>query len=111
MEQQLKAEGDRFREEIFTAAEIACCENKQHPAQHYAARFAAKEALLKALIDDDRGGFFWKEAEILNDPDGKPRLHLHNRLKEVADKMGVKQIHLSISHTKTMTMAVVILEG
>jgi len=99
-----------FRERIFAAVEIEYCETKRHAAQHYAARFAAKEAFFKALGSGWRDGMEWNEVAVVNDALGKPGLLLTGKAREVASRLGVNAIHLSLSHLKETACAVVILE-
>jgi holo-[acyl-carrier protein] synthase len=95
-------------EKIFTPSEIAYCEGKAHPAQHFAARFAAKEALSKALATGWSGTFRWKDVEVVNDPSGRPRLIPHGTL---VDALGDATVHVSLSHSDSQVVAVVVLEG
>src|SRR5512146_2177498 len=85
MEGQLAGEGGRLREAIFTPREVEYCEGQRYPARHYAARFAAKEALLKALAYDGEAGQVWTQVEIEREESGQPRLVLHGALREWAD--------------------------
>lgn len=101
----------RFTERVFTAGERAYCDSKGAAAfQSYAARFAAKEAFLKALKTGWRGKIAWQDIEVLNDSDGVPTLSVTGEAKEFFDKSGANQIHLSISHTTEHAAANVILE-
>ncbi len=104
------AEKDGLTEEIFSAKEIAYCRKKRYSAQHFAARFCAKEALFKALGSGKRGGMSWRDIEADNDPLGLPSLKLHGKTKERAKKLKVTRIHVSLSHTRQMAAACVILE-
>ncbi|ASZ11475.1 holo-ACP synthase [Chitinophaga pendula] len=100
-----------FRETIFSTAEITYCEQQAAPYQSYAARFAAKEAFLKALGTGwGHGNLHFNEVEIVNDKYGKPILHL---VGDAADKLAslqIKCIHASLSHIKDTAMAMVIVE-
>jgi holo-[acyl-carrier protein] synthase len=109
--QALERDGDRFREDVFSAGEISYCEGKRHPAQHYAARFAAKEAFVKALGNGVRDGIVWRDIEIRHEPTGQPRLRLSGASQRLADGRGVRQVHLTLSHTAEYAAATVILEG
>ena len=101
----------RFTERVFTAGERAYCESKGAAAfQSYAARFAAKEAFLKALKTGWRGKISWQDIEVLNDDDGVPTLSITGEAKRFLDKTGADRIHLSISHTTEHASANVILE-
>jgi holo-[acyl-carrier protein] synthase len=109
LERELAEGGAAFRESVFTPAEVAYCETKRHPAEHYAARFAAKEALVKALGADGGEGWAWRDAEICSEG-AAPRLVLHGVLKSQADARRVGRILLSLSHTRRLALASVILE-
>jgi holo-[acyl-carrier protein] synthase len=99
--------GERFLEKIFTPTEVAYCDAKAVRYQHYAARFAAKEALSKALATGWAGEFRWKDVEIMNDPSGKPYIVLHGSLRSHLDNA---RIHLSMSHSDNHVVAMVIIE-
>lgn len=101
----------RFRERVFTAAERAYCDSRGAvAAQHYAARFAAKEAMLKALQTGWRGGISWQDVEIAARESGAPYLILHGVVKELFEKSGASGAHLSVSHTSEHAIAEVVLE-
>jgi holo-[acyl-carrier protein] synthase len=100
-----------FREKVFTELEIGYCEAKAHPAMHYAARFAAKEAFMKGLGTGWRDGIGFAEIEIRNDEMGRPAMQLRGRAQEMAKDRGVTAIHVSLTHTRTFAAAVVLLEG
>lgn len=89
---------DRFLNKIFTDTEIDYCERKKNKFQHYAARFAAKEAIAKALATGWSKGFRWKDIEIYNEPSGLPKVNLHGNLKEFLGKE--KSLKISMSHSK-----------
>lgn len=103
--------GQRFRDRIFTAAEIAYSESKANRYERYAARFAAKEAGMKAIGTGWKRGVRWRDFEVVNLPSGRPTLKLHGEAALIAGKMGVTSISLSITHTDALAMAHVILEG
>ena len=101
----------RFRERVFTAAERAYCDSRGvAAAQHYAARFAAKEAALKALQTGWRGGIGWQDVEIASRDSGAPYLILHRSVKDLFNSSGASAAHLSMSHTSEHAIAEVILE-
>lgn len=104
----VKHEG-RFEAKIFTDGETADCKNMAHPAQHYAARFAAKEAAVKAC--PQLRGQRWHDVEVVREPDGRPRLRLHGRAADAAARAGVARLHVSLSHAADSAVAVVIAEG
>jgi holo-[acyl-carrier protein] synthase len=103
--------GSRFLERIFTEREIAYADRKANRFERYAARFAAKEAGMKALGVGWTGGIAWRDFEVVNLPSGRPTLNFHGRAAEVAAKLGVRHVALSITHTKEQALAMVILEG
>jgi len=102
--------GERFRDRIYTPLEIAYCESKANKYERYAARFAAKEAGMKAIGTGWRRGVTWQDFEVANLPSGRPTLRLHGVAAEVAARMGVKRVSLSLTHTAQNGMAFVILE-
>ena len=102
--------GRRFLERVFTEHEIAYAERKANLYERYAARFAAKEAGMKALGTGWRGGVQWRDFEVTNLPSGRPTLQFHGKAAEYAQKLGVENISLSITHTAVQAMALVILE-
>jgi holo-[acyl-carrier protein] synthase len=103
--------GTRFRERVYTEREIAYAERRANRAERYAARFAAKEAGMKALGTGWSGGLGWHDLEVVNLPSGRPTLLLHRKAAEIAERMGVRQISLSLTHTAQQAMAFVILES
>jgi holo-[acyl-carrier protein] synthase len=103
--------GRRFMERVFTEREIAYSERKANRYERYAARFAAKEAGMKALGTGWRGGLGWRDLEVANLASGRPTLILHGRAAEIAGKLGVRNIALSLTHTAEQAMAMVILES
>ena len=105
------AHGARLKERVFTAREIAYAERKANPFERFAARFAAKEAGMKALGTGWRGGIAWCDFEVSNLPSGRPTLLLHGKAKEIAARLGALNIALSLTHTAEQAMAMVILES
>jgi len=104
-------EQDRgFAERIFTPREIAYCEGKFSRAQHYAARFTAKEAFFKALGTGFRDGMSWQDVEVENDSLGKPQLRLTAVALERFKKRKLSRAFLSLSHTREMAVALVVIE-
>lgn len=102
--------GISFNNRIFTNLEIQYCEKKKNGYQSYAGRFAAKEALLKAL-GLGLNGVRWKDAEVTNNQFGQPLLKLDGKLKKIASEKKIGKIFLTISHTNEYAVAQVILEG
>jgi holo-[acyl-carrier protein] synthase len=101
----------RFVERVFTAAERAYCDGRGAvAAQHYAARFAAKEAALKAFQTGWRGGISWQDVEIAARDSGAPYLIFYGPVQQLFEKSGATSVHLSLSHTSEHAIAEVILE-
>ena len=103
--------GDRFLRRIFTEAEIRYCESKANRIERYAARFAAKEAGMKAIGTGWNHGVTWQDVEVCREPGGRPTIALHGKAAEFATGLGVKRIALSLSHTPEIAIAQVILES
>ena len=103
--------GSRFLERVFTPREMAYAESKANRFERYAARFAAKEAGMKAIGTGWRRGVRWHDFEVVNLKTGRPTLQLHGRAKLVAEELGVAHISLSLTHTAELAMAQVILEN
>ncbi|NMO18041.1 holo-ACP synthase [Pyxidicoccus fallax] len=99
----------RFEARVFTEAERAYCQARGEPAQHFAARFAAKEAVLKALGAPE--GLSWHELEVFHTPEGRPALRLRGAAKEAAERLGVQRLHLTLTHSEGMAVATVIAES
>lgn len=102
--------GARFLERIFTAGEIAYCHRRKNCAESFAARFAAKEAGAKALGTGIQRGVTWTELEVRRAPGQRPVLHFSGRALEIAEKLGVKRVSLSLTHGKSVAIATVMLE-
>lgn len=109
IEQVLKRHGDTFANRVFTEGELERAGNGVVRAERLAARFAAKEATIKALQAPD--GMAWKDMEVVSRSDGAPLLALHGKAAEHAQKLGVTRNLLSITHAGGVAVAVVILEG
>lgn len=107
----IERHGGRFIERIYTPSEIAYVERKANRFERYAARFAAKEAGMKAIGTGWKRGVTWRDFEVVNLPSGRPTLRLHGVASEIAQQLGVRQIWLSLTHTAELGMAHVILEG
>lgn len=101
--------GERFTRKVFTERERAFAEARAFPARHYAGRFAAKEATLKALSVPR--GLSWQEMEVVGGGDAAPQLLLSGRAREAAEEQGIARLHLTITHTGEVAAAVVIAEG
>lgn len=102
--------GERFLHRIFTPAEIVYCRQRRSFAESFAARFAAKEAGAKALGTGIQHGITWTELEVRRLPGERPTLHLSGRARQIAERIGVRHISLSLTHTETLAMAIVQME-
>jgi holo-[acyl-carrier protein] synthase len=101
---------ERLKQKLFTAREIEYCESKHRPAMHFAARFSAKEAFLKAMGTGWSGGHAFSDIEIVNNPAGKPELFVHGKAREFCRGRGIEGMSVSLSHIKDLAAAVVVLE-
>jgi holo-[acyl-carrier protein] synthase len=103
--------GEQFLRRVYTPGEIAYCQRKKkNAAESFAARFAAKEAGAKALGTGISRGVSWTEFEVRRAPGQRPELHLSGRAAEIAEKLGIKRLSLSLTHARELAMAVVIAE-
>ncbi|HEX7289343.1 MAG TPA: holo-[acyl-carrier-protein] synthase [Candidatus Angelobacter sp.] len=103
--------GNRFLERVFTPEEVRYCTAKANPAERLAARFAAKEAGMKALGTGLRLGITWHDVEVVRQPGGRPAIRFTGKAAEFAERLGCKRAHLSLTHTAEQAMAFVVLEG
>ncbi len=103
----VESEELRFLEKVFTHTEITYCNAKHNRFQHFAARFAAKEAVSKALATGWAGDFRWKDIEVTNDPSGQPRISVYGRLRE---HLGASRILISLSHADSHVVAMAVIE-
>ena len=103
--------GVRFLSRIYTAGEQAYCFRKRNAAESLAARFAAKEAGMKAIGTGWKRGVRWQDFEVTNLPSGRPTLQFHGEAAKIAGQLGVRNIALSVTHTAAQGVAIVILES
>jgi holo-[acyl-carrier protein] synthase len=103
--------GTAFLERVYTPREVAYCQKHKNQFERYAARFAAKEAAMKALGTGWRLGVRWRDIEVANEPGGKPTLNLEGVARQFADGLGVKHISLTITHSGNLALAQVIFEA
>ncbi len=103
--------GERFLARVYTQQERTYASRTANSAERFAARFAAKEAGMKAIGTGWRRGVTWKDFEVVNDRSGRPTLRLSGVALDIANKMGVRHISISLTHTAQIAFAVVILEG
>jgi holo-[acyl-carrier protein] synthase len=109
--QAIERFGERFLRRIFTEGERRYCDSKANRVERYAARFAAKEAAMKALGTGWNHAVRWRDCEVVRKPGGRPTLAFHGKAAEFAARLGTKNIALSLTHTKEQAMAQVILES
>jgi len=103
--------GDRFLHRVFLEGEVAYSNSMKFPPLHLAARFAAKEAISKAFGTGIGREIGWRDLEIVREPSGAPKVVLHGRAEEYAKKRGVKEIHISLSHTADYGAASAVIVG
>ena len=103
--------GERFLQRVFTADEIRYCDSKANRVERYAARFAAKEAAMKALGTGWNFGIRWRDIEVFRLPGSRPSLRFHGKAAEFAKRLNTKNVALSLSHTPDQAIASVILEN
>ena len=103
--------GARFLHRVFTEGERRYCDSKANRVERYAARFAAKEAAMKALGTGWSRGVRWRDIEVCRQPGGRPTISFHGQAGEVASKLGAVHVALSLSHTAEQAIAQVILEN
>jgi holo-[acyl-carrier protein] synthase len=107
----IERQKDRFLSRVFTPEEQRFCNLHRDPAPHYAARFAAKEAVFKALGTGWAKGVTWMDVEVLREGQEAPRLALKGHALEVGEQLGARRYHLSLSHSENYAIATVILES
>jgi holo-[acyl-carrier protein] synthase len=107
----IESQGERFLRRVFTPEEVAYCEKFKNKYERYAGRFAAKEAAMKALGTGWSRGVRWVDVEVVRARGGRPILELKGEARKVADRLGVKNIALSMTHTVEQAIAQVIFEG
>jgi holo-[acyl-carrier protein] synthase len=108
--QAIERFGDRFLRRIYTADEIRYCQSKRNAVERFAARFAAKEAALKAIGTGWKQGVSWTEVEVRRQPGGRPTVNFSGVAARHAAALGMKRASLSLTHTAETAMAQVILE-
>jgi holo-[acyl-carrier protein] synthase len=109
--QTIARHGDRFLQRVFTEGERGYCESKANRVERYAARFAAKEAAMKALGTGWNHGVRWRDIEVSRQPGGRPTITFHGKASEFATRLGAAHVALSLSHTAAQAIAQVILES
>jgi holo-[acyl-carrier protein] synthase len=109
--ESIKRFGQRFIQRVFTDGEIRYCDSKANRFERYAARFAAKEAAMKALGTGWNHGVRWRDVEVAREPGRRPTIKFHGKAAEFAARLNTKNISLSITHTPEQALASVILES
>jgi holo-[acyl-carrier protein] synthase len=109
--QMIDRHGELFIRRVYTDHEIAYCSTKKAATQHYAGRWAAKEAVLKALGTGWVRGISWRDVEVRHKPGGAPTVALRGGAKEVLERSGITRMHISISHCRSHAIAYAIAEG
>lgn len=105
IEEMIKRHGERFLNKVFTTTEQDYAETNKNGTEKLAGRFAAKEAILKLMGTGWRGKIAWTDIEIVNNPTGQPEVTLRGEVKKIADRLGIKQISISITHTANFAIA------
>jgi holo-[acyl-carrier protein] synthase len=103
--QMIERHGELFMNRVYTAQEIQYCQSRKMATQHFAGRWAAKEAVLKALGTGWRRGISWRDVEIRNEPGGRPVVALRGGAGELVEKFGIGQVLISISHCRSHATA------
>lgn len=111
VESAIQRFGDRFLQRVFTPGEIAYATRRKRPAPHFAARFAAKEAAMKALGTGHARGVVWRDIEVVRAPGGPPQLRFHGGASRRFHDMGATGSLLTITHSQTLALAHVLLVG
>lgn len=102
--------GDAFRDRVFTESEVSYCGGSKNRMERYAARFAAKEAMFKAMGTGCRGEMSFRNIEVVSDEMGKPMIKAYGAVSDFLKQNNIMKIHLSMSHLKSMAIATVLLE-
>ena len=105
IEEMINRHNERFINRVFTEAEQVYADSNKSRIEKYAGRFAAKEAILKLMGTGWRGKIAWTDIEITNNSSGQPQVNLEGEVKSIAEKLGIKQISISITHTANFAIA------
>jgi holo-[acyl-carrier protein] synthase len=103
--QMIERHGEHFTTRVFTPRENAYCSSRRLANQHYAGRFAAKEAILKALGTGWNQGVEWTDIEVRSEPSGRPTVAFSGKAREICESKGIQEVMLSISHCRTHATA------
>ncbi len=105
IEEMIQQHGERFINRVYTTAEQKYANKNKNRVEKYAGRFAAKEAILKLIGTGWRGKIAWTDIEVINNRSGQPQVTLDGEVKKIADKLGISQISISITHTANFAIA------
>ena len=106
MEEVIQRWGERFLNKLFTQEELCQAKRRGFPVQHFAGKFAGKEAIFKALSGFQNGvAIRWTDIEILNSPEGRPKVYLHDRAEAIREKALLSEVQVSISHNRDWAVA------
>ena len=108
--QMIERHGELFITRVYTPHEIEYCSARKAATQHYAGRWAAKEAVLKALGTGWRRGISWRDIEVRNEPSGAPTVSLRGGARDVFDRVGISVMHITISHSRNHAIAYAVAE-
>ena len=109
--ESLERYGERIKNRLFTKHEQEYCDRFSSPLEHYAVRFAAKEAFMKAIGTGKTNQVYWCDVEIVNEPSGKPILAIKGAAAGITAGLGASRLHVSLSHSRTIAAAVVVIEN
>jgi holo-[acyl-carrier protein] synthase len=101
----IEQHGELFLTRVYTEREIRYCQSRKHATEHFAGRWAAKEAILKCLGTGWRRGLCWTDMEVRNDPDGRPRVHVCGAAKDLTESLHIADILISMSHCRAYATA------
>jgi holo-[acyl-carrier protein] synthase len=107
----IEKHGELFLQRVYTKHEVGYCSSRKAANQHYAGRWAAKEAVLKAMGTGWSRGIRWRDIEVKVELNGKPNVYLHGTAKEICDELGIADIMISISHCRSHATATAIAVG
>ena len=107
----IERHGDLFINRVYTPREVNYCQTRKQSTEHFTGRWAAKEAVLKALGTGWRRGISWRDVEIINEPGGRPVVYVHGGVKSVVEQLGITSLRVSISHCHGYATAFVVATG
>ena len=107
----IERHGELFINRVYTVGEIRYCSSRKQATQHYAGRWAAKEAVLKALGTGWRKGISWRDIEVKSEEGGRPTVELRGGAREAAQRQGIKEVQVSISHCRSHAVAYALAVG